>query len=116
MTAAFDPLDPCVSCGACCASLRVSFHISQLDSEPGGYVPTALADPETASTYRMRGTDRAQPRCVALSGCIGQSVACGIYAQRPDPCREFHPHGVAGIENQACNDVRRRHGLPALKS
>ena len=114
MTSAFDPLDPCVSCGACCASLRVTFHISQLDSEPGGYVPAGLADAETDSLCRMRGTDRSSPRCVALSGKIGESVSCGIYAQRPDPCREFHPHGVAGISNAACNRVRARHGLPAL--
>ncbi|MFT4172487.1 MAG: YkgJ family cysteine cluster protein [Rhodocyclaceae bacterium] len=107
-------LDPCQQCGACCATFRVSFHHSQLDSEPGGYVPAALADEETASTCRMRGTDRSPPRCVALVGTVGQAVRCGIYEYRPDPCREFAAHGVLGIGNRACNDARARHGLPPL--
>ncbi|NSL56675.1 YkgJ family cysteine cluster protein [Uliginosibacterium aquaticum] len=106
-------LDPCVRCGACCASLRVSFHRSQLQSE-GGCVPDALADEETASTCRMRGTDRTNPRCVALVGRIGERVHCGIYEQRPDPCREFAAHGLFGIGNAECSRVRRRHGLPPL--
>lgn len=106
-------LDPCVRCGACCASLRVSFHRSQLQSE-GGYVPDELADEETGSTCRMRGTDRARPRCVALVGKIGEMVHCGIYTQRPDPCREFSPHGLFGISNLECSRVRHRHGLPPL--
>lgn len=106
--------EPCQSCGACCATFRVSFHRSQLDSEPGGYVPERLADEETASTCRMRGTDRSSPRCVALSGKIGEQVSCGIYSHRPDPCREFAPHGLYGIQNDACNRARARHGLPRL--
>jgi uncharacterized protein len=108
-------LDPCQQCGACCASLRVSFHRSQLLSE-GGYVPDGLADEESASTCRMRGTDRAAPRCVALVGRVGESVRCGIYEYRPEPCREFAPHGVHGISNVECNRVRQRHGLIALVS
>lgn len=107
-------LDPCVRCGACCASLRVSFHRSQLQSE-GGCVPDALADDETASTCRMRGTDAPSPRCIALGGRVGESVQCGIYTQRPDPCREFSPDGLFGIRNADCTRVRRRHGLPPLE-
>ncbi len=106
--------DPCQSCGACCATFRVSFHRSQLDSEVGGYVPEALADEETQSTCRMRGTDRSAPRCIALIGKIGVEVKCGIYEFRPDPCREFAAHGVHGIQNEACNQARVRHGLPRL--
>jgi Fe-S-cluster containining protein len=108
-------LDPCVRCGACCASLRVSFHRSQLQSE-GGCVPDALTDDETASICRMRGTDHAPPRCVALVGVIGKTVACGIYEQRPDPCREFEPHGLYGIRNAECSRDRQRHGLLPLKA
>ncbi len=106
-------LDPCLNCGACCASLCVSFHRSQLASE-GGYVPDALACPETASTWRMRGTDASPPRCVALVGDVGKDARCSIYTNRPDPCREFAPHGVFGISNVACNRVRGRHGLEPL--
>lgn len=108
-------LDPCVRCGACCASLRVSFHRSQLDSE-GGYVPDALTLEETSSTCRMRGTDLAEPRCVALEGVVGAQVRCTIYAQRPDPCREFAPHGLFGIGNGDCSRARRRHGLAPLEA
>lgn len=108
-----DKLDPCISCGACCASLHVSFHRSQLVSE-GGCVPDALADDETGETCRMRGTDRSPPRCVALVGKVGESVRCGIYEFRPDPCREFAPHGVFGVLNSECSRVRQRHGLPPL--
>lgn len=108
-------LEPCLECGACCASLVVSFHRSQLASE-GGCVPDALTWPETTSTCRMRGTDGSPPRCEALRGTVGEAVSCAIYADRPDPCREFAAHGVFGIANADCNRVRRRHGLPPLVS
>ncbi|WP_341678832.1 YkgJ family cysteine cluster protein [Niveibacterium sp. SC-1] len=106
-------MDVCTSCGACCASFRVSFHRSEREDE-GGLIPETLADDETASTCRMRGTDRSPPRCVALVGKIGESVRCGIYEFRPSPCREFAAHGVFGIGNVACNQARARHGLPPL--
>jgi len=77
-------------------------------------VPEALADEETTSTCRMRGTDRSAPRCIALVGKVGESVKCGIYEHRPDPCREFAAHGLYGIQNEACNQARARHGLPRL--
>lgn len=106
-------LDVCQRCGACCASLRVSFHRSQLESR-GGCVPDALADDETDSTCRMRGTDRSPPRCVALVGKVGESVRCGIYEYRPDPCREFMPDGVFGLNNAECSRLRARFGLAPL--
>ncbi|MBB4011206.1 hypothetical protein GGR36_000514 [Niveibacterium umoris] len=88
--------------------------MSERDDQPGGMVPEALADEETASTCRMRGTDRAAPRCVALVGKVGEAVHCGIYEFRPSPCREFAPHGWLGVSNAACNRARARHGLVAL--
>jgi uncharacterized protein len=105
---------PCQACGACCAAFRVSFHASERDDQIGGVVPEALADDETATTCRMRGTDRSPPRCVALVGRIGDAVHCGIYEFRPGPCREFAPHGLVGITNAACSQARARHGLPPL--
>lgn len=108
-------IDVCQTCGACCASLQVSFHRSQLVSE-GGPVPDALADEETAETCRMQGTDRSPPRCVALVGKVGEVVRCGIYEFRPDPCREFAADGLFGIRNESCARVRARFGLPALVS
>ncbi|XZG69106.1 YkgJ family cysteine cluster protein [Chitinibacteraceae bacterium HSL-7] len=103
----------CLSCGACCAAFRVTFDASELESE-GGMVPDGLADMETAHLARMRGTDYAQPRCLALVGKVGEAVSCGIYRERPGPCREFAMLADVGIFTEACNRARARHGLPAL--
>ena len=100
--------DPCLSCGACCASFRVDFHVSDLESQPGGCVPVALTVPVTATLHRMRGTDDGRPRCIALAGEVGVAVSCTLYAERPSPCREFD------IEHPACDRARQRCGLPPL--
>ena len=97
----------CLTCGACCASFRVDFAVQELDG-CGGRVPAGLAAPVTAQLHRMRGTDHRTPRCAALTGKVGEHAACGIYEWRPSPCREFE----AGSD--ACNQARRRHGLPPL--
>jgi len=98
---------PCLSCGACCASFRVDFAADELD-EHGGSVPTGLAVEVTGNTCRMRGTDHSPARCAALTGRLGERVACGIYEWRPSPCREFE----AGSD--ACGTARARHGLQRL--
>ena len=36
---------PCLTCGACCAFFRVSFHWSEADPEMGGVVPIELTEP-----------------------------------------------------------------------
>lgn len=77
-------------------------------------MPDSLADPEAGRTWRLRGTDYAQPRCIALIGQVGQEVACGIYRERPNPCREFAPLAEVGVFSSACNRARSRHGLPQL--
>lgn len=106
--------DNCLSCGACCAAFRVDFHRADLASTPGGCVPVALTLPLTATLVRMRGTDEAAPRCVALEGEIGQLVRCRIYDARPGPCRDFAPYAPLGIGDDACDRARRRHGLAPL--
>ncbi len=110
MTASEHPaaVHPCLSCGACCASFRVDFAVYELD-EMGGSVPAGLAIEINGSTCRMRGTDHVPIRCAALSGTLGEQVACGIYEWRPSPCREFE----AGSD--ACARARMRHGLPPLE-
>jgi Fe-S-cluster containining protein len=95
---------PCLSCGACCASVRVDFAVQER-SDHGGCVPAGLAVEVTASISRMRGTDHRAPRCAALTGVVGEHVACGIYEWRPSPCREF----AAGSD--ACERARLRRGL-----
>lgn len=111
-TAATD--DPCLRCGACCASFRVDFHRADLASVCEGGVPDELTLPLTAALVRMRGSDAAPPRCVALEGEIGVGVRCAIHARRPAPCREFAPYAALGIGDDACARARARHGLPPL--
>ena len=107
--------DPaCLSCGACCAAFRVDFHCSDLASADAPGVPVELTVPLTATLVRMRGTDEAPPRCVALAGEVGKSVACTIYECRPGPCRDFAPYAHLGIGDDACDRARRRHGLSPL--
>lgn len=99
--------NPCLSCGACCASFRVSFYWA----EP---VPEALTEALTPQRACMRGTNQAAPRCTALLGTLGESVRCSIYAQRPSPCREFMPAWAEQQANAACDRARLQWGLPPL--
>lgn len=105
--------NPCISCGACCATFRVDFAREELLSE-GGTVPDSLAIDLLPGLCRMRGTDHASPRCAALVGTVGQQASCGIYEWRPSPCREFGLRAPLGIGDDACNRARRRHGLAPL--
>ncbi|RTL51414.1 MAG: YkgJ family cysteine cluster protein [Rhodocyclaceae bacterium] len=104
----------CQSCGACCATYRVSFYCGEMDEYPGGIVPTGLVEQINATMACMKGTGSQPPRCVALHGEIGKSVSCAIYEFRPSPCREFAPLAAVGRGDDACADARRRHGLPPL--
>ncbi|MEK8025754.1 MAG: hypothetical protein RLY78_3753 [Pseudomonadota bacterium] len=109
-----DDRNPCLSCGACCASFRVDFHADELLSE-GGTVPDGLADRLGDTLCRMRGTDHARPRCAALVGQIGERASCGIHEWRPSPCREFGLRANSGLGDEACDRARARHGLPPLQ-
>lgn len=100
-------MNPCQTCGACCAAFRVDFSVHELDSE-GGRVPARLAVELNDTLCRLRGTDHTPPRCAALTGRIGERVACGIYEWRPGPCHELE----AGSD--ACQRARSRHGLMPL--
>lgn len=105
--------NPCLRCGACCASFRVDFAREELQSE-GGHVPDGLCVDLTANLCRMRGTDHAQPRCAALTGQVGLQAGCGICEWRPSPCREFGLRAPLGLGDDACAVARARHGLPPL--
>jgi Fe-S-cluster containining protein len=104
----------CLSCGACCAAFRVDFHRADLATSETVGVPEALTVPLTATLVRMRGTDEAPPRCVALEGELGRQVSCSIYDRRPGPCRDFAPYAPLGMGDDACDRARRRYGLPPL--
>lgn len=117
MTEAVDTstLSVCEGCGACCAAYRVDFHPSELaKTAQSAGVPVEMAIVLTPKLMRMKGTDEASPRCVALTGEIGQRVGCSIYVNRPSPCHEFNPWAALGIVDEACNRARQRHGLPPI--
>ncbi len=105
--------NPCLSCGACCASFRVDFDASELQSQ-GGCVPDGLTVPVTGHIVRMRGTDHASPRCAALVGRVGEAASCGIHEWRPAPCREFGLRAPMGLGDEACDRARTRIGLKPL--
>jgi len=94
-------VNPCMSCGACCASFRVSFYWAEASG-----LPDALTERVSPLYSCMAGTHSKTPRCAALQGEVGGAVACSVYAQRPSPCREV----VAG--DAKCLTARQRHGLP----
>ncbi len=107
-------MSPCQSCGACCASYRVSFSRCEVDDLPGGQVPEALIEAITPNLACMRGTGSVPLRCTALRGRIGEAVSCAIYEFRPSACREFAPLAAVGRGDEACDEARRCHGLAPL--
>ncbi len=97
--------NPCVSCGACCATFRVSFYWAEADAL--GIAPE-LTEQVNAFYGCMAGTNQPQPRCQALCGDVGGETRCQIYHQRPAPCHELQ----AG--EAKCNQARLRHGLSPI--
>lgn len=106
--------NPCMTCGACCCSFRVSFYWAEADDAPGGFVPTALTEQINPHLRAMRGTHPQPSGCVALEGQPGKQVACRIYLQRPSTCREFSAWEEDGQPNPVCSRARERIGLAPL--
>lgn len=98
--------NPCVACGACCATYRVSFYWQE--AEANG-LSAALTRQITPFHSCMAGTEAHPVRCVALAGTIGQQVSCQVYEQRTSPCREVQ------VGDERCNRARAHHGLHALE-
>ena len=107
-------VSPCVQCGACCATYRVTLPRIELDTRPGGHVPAHLTEPYTPTTACMREHPDTPGRCIALAGEIGNHVSCTIYPNRPSACSEFAPFAAIGQGDESCNEARRRHGLAPL--
>jgi Fe-S-cluster containining protein len=105
---------PCLRCGACCEFFRVGFHWSEAEASLGGCVPPELTEKLDPHRLSMRGTDAAQPRCVALQGTEGKAAHCGIDARRPSVCREVPPSWEFGVISPQCDKARLAHGLPLL--
>jgi len=101
---------PCLNCGACCGSFRVSFYWA----EP---VPEQYTEKLNEFRACMRhAPDAERPRCIALGGEIGKEVACTIYENRPTPCRDFSASFEDGAANPRCDRARARYGLSPLTS
>ena len=105
---------PCLSCGACCAHFRVSFHWSEAETGMGGAVPIELTEPLRSHERVMRGTSQAAPRCVALDAQIGVYSRCGIHDRRPSVCAAVPASWEFGAASAQCDKARLAHGLPAL--
>jgi Fe-S-cluster containining protein len=96
---------PCTTCGACCASFRVSFYFAEAIAN---HLPETAVERINDRYSCMAGTNSEAPRCMALKGEVGESTVCSVYAQRPSPCREVQPG------DSQCLIARAKHGLPAI--
>ncbi|MCK9273892.1 MAG: YkgJ family cysteine cluster protein [Syntrophales bacterium] len=107
-------LNPCLSCGACCAFYRISFYWAETSRGIPGGVPEELTEKMDAFRVFMKGSAGSAPRCIALQGDIGSTVLCGIYSLRSSVCRAFEPSWEKGIHNIRCDKARIAWGLVPL--
>jgi hypothetical protein len=107
-------LNPCLKCGACCAFFRASFYWTEADEVSPGGVPIEMTDKLDDFRLVMKGTNQLNPRCVCLSGEIGQRVFCNIYEQRSSTCVNFNASWINGERNIRCDKARLAWGLIAL--
>jgi len=105
--------NPCINCGACCASFRVVLPASETSDQPGGFVPVELTELLGNRQRVMRGTcGGLQKRCAALEGTVGLRVSCRVYDQRPSTCRNFRSGWESGVSgNASCDRARALYGL-----
>ena len=92
---------------------RVSFHYSEMLKQSHG-VPEGVSRQISPYQNAMIGTDQANPRCIALSGVVGESTTCEIYENRPSVCRLFKASFENGAVDIACDQARAGKGLRAL--
>jgi Fe-S-cluster containining protein len=107
-------VNPCLECGICCIRFRISFYWGETDAAPGGFVPAEMTEKLSQHLSCMKGSNRQPRRCAALSGKVGERVACTIYDRRPTPCREFPAYFDDGTPNPKCDELRATIGLPPL--
>ncbi|MBD9434531.1 YkgJ family cysteine cluster protein [Pseudoxanthomonas sp. PXM03] len=107
-------MHPCLTCGACCAHFRVSFHWSEADPDQGGVVPIELTEPLRVHERVMRGTSQKHPHCVALDADIGRYSRCTIHDRRPSVCALVPASLEFGKRSAQCDKARLAHGLPVL--
>lgn len=106
--------NPCLECGACCSSYRVSFYWAETGGDVRG-VPIELTGQLTHHRAFMLGTNSSKPRCIALMGIVGKKVHCSIHPRRPSVCRTFMPSWQDGTPHLACDNARAQLDLPPLQ-
>lgn len=89
----------CQACGACCAFSATWPRFTTEDDADLDRIPAAFVA-DDLSGMRCEGD-----RCTALTGIVGVSTACAVYAVRPEVCRACEPG------DDACRMARRRFGL-----
>ena len=104
-------VNPCLSCGACCALFKVVFDQSETEECRAGGVPVQYTVKVDQTRCAMRGTEARNKRCAALEGSVARRVSCAIYAQRPSCCRDFRAGWEKDIVNPICNRARTAYGL-----
>lgn len=99
----------CQHCGVCCAYFRVSFYwtesLDRIDPNWVEPVNSVMACMKTASDPSFPDARR----CVALEGELGKSVRCGIYENRPSPCKGVMPG------DEKCAKARGKFALPPVR-
>lgn len=108
-------LNPCLSCGACCAFYKASFYWAEADDTPTGTVPVDKTQQSGPFRRVMIGTLGSKPWCICLKGRIGEYVFCEIYEQRSSVCRDFQASWANGERNVRCDKARLAWGLPPLE-
>ncbi len=98
----------CRSCGACCASFRVSFY--WFDAEVFG-IADELVEQIAPLLICMSGTNRPNPRCIALIGDVGSAVSCKIYESRPSPCRHVMPGDAKCMTARRALNITNEHDV-----
>ncbi|MEH2592601.1 YkgJ family cysteine cluster protein [Bradyrhizobium sp. AZCC 1721] len=99
---AADNQNPCQACGACCSYSQNWPRFTTEDDAALDLIPEQFVN-ERLSGMRCEGD-----RCSALSGKVGETTSCLVYAVRPEVCRTCMPGDVE------CAMARKRHGLPVL--
>ncbi|MBW6086496.1 YkgJ family cysteine cluster protein [Escherichia coli] len=107
-------LNPCMTCGACCAFFRVSFYWAEAD-DAGGTIPARLTEQISPFHRCMSGTNQKNPPMYCPCRNPGQKMPAARYIKnRSSTCREFAMSGENGVVNEACNRARAKYGLTPL--
>jgi len=93
---------PCQACGACCS---YSPEWPRFTTEDDGALERL---PQELINDGMSGMRCDGARCSALTGEVGVSTSCAVYADRPDVCR------ACDVGDDACQLARGKHGLALI--